>query len=50
MARGWGHDVADLGAEVLEGPLVNVNAQHREVWIRDPDGYTVVVAGPPGDG
>ena len=36
-------------AVVLEGPLVNSNANHREVWLRDPDGYTVVVAGMPGD-
>jgi len=39
----------DLGAEIVEGPLVNPNAQHREIWIRDPDGYIVVLAGAPGD-
>lgn len=33
------------GATVLEGPLVNQNAQHREVWLQDPNGYKVVVAG-----
>jgi hypothetical protein len=37
------------GASVLEGPQVNPNARHREVWLRDPDGYVVVVAGPYGD-
>lgn len=41
--------VDSLGAEVLEGPQVNPNANHREIWIRDPDGYVVVLAGPAGD-
>ena len=36
-------------AQVLEGPEVNPNAQHREIWLRDPDGYVVVLAGPCGD-
>jgi catechol 2,3-dioxygenase-like lactoylglutathione lyase family enzyme len=39
----------DLGAEILDGPFVNPNAQQREIWVRDPDGYTVVVAGRQGD-
>jgi catechol 2,3-dioxygenase-like lactoylglutathione lyase family enzyme len=38
-----------LDAAVLEGPQVNPNAQHRELWLRDPDGYVVVLAGPHGD-
>ena len=25
---------------------VNPNAKQREIWLRDPDGYLVVVAGP----
>ena len=25
---------------------VNSNAGHREIWLRDPDGYRVVLAGP----
>lgn len=37
------------GAPVLEGPKVNANAQHREIWLRDPNGYVVVVAGRRGD-
>ncbi len=41
--------IAETGAEVLDGPLVNPNAQHREVWLRGPEGYTVVVAGQHGD-
>jgi len=41
--------VRALGAVVLEGPKVNANAGHRELWLRDPDGYVVVVAGRYGD-
>jgi len=33
-----------LGAQVIEEPHVNPNANHREMWLRDPDGYVVVVA------
>lgn len=44
MARVRAH-----GAQVLEGPRVNPNAHHREVWLRDPDGYVVVVASAYGD-
>jgi len=36
-------------AVILEGPMVNQNANHREVWLRDPDGYVVVLAGRYGD-
>ena len=32
------------GAEVFNGPLLNERAQHRELWLHDPDGYVVVVA------
>ena len=39
----------ELGAEILEGPHVNPNAHHREVWIRDLDGYVVVLASAAGD-
>lgn len=38
-----------LGAAILEEPHVNPNARHRECWLRDPDGYAVVFASPPGD-
>lgn len=41
--------IRELGATVLEGPQVNPNAQHREIWLRDPDGYVVVIAGAAGD-
>lgn len=36
-------------AQVLENPFVNPNANHREIWLRDPDGYVVVLASVPGD-
>lgn len=36
-------------AKILDGPKVNLNANHREIWLSDPDGYTVVVAGAPGN-
>jgi len=36
-------------ALVLEAPHVNPQAQHREIWLRDPDGYVVVIASPYGD-
>lgn len=36
-------------AEILEQPKVNTNANHREVWLRNPDGYVVVLAGAYGD-
>jgi hypothetical protein len=34
-----------LKAEVLEEPHENPNSHLRELWLRDPDGYVVVVAG-----
>ena len=34
------------GADVAREVHVNPNAKHRELWLRDPDGYTVVLAGP----
>ena len=34
-----------LGAPVLMEPTENPGAGHREYWVRDPDGYTLVVAG-----
>jgi hypothetical protein len=38
-----------LGTEIIEGPFVNLAPQHREIWLRDPDGYVVVVASPDGE-
>lgn len=34
------------GAEVETPPHLNPNAQQEEIWLRDLDGYRVVVAGP----
>jgi len=61
----WFGDVADfddvvaragaLGATIVMPPHRNPptgegnGPAHREVWIRDPDGYTVVVASPDGE-
>jgi hypothetical protein len=39
--------VIDHSVTILDGPLVNPNAGHREVWVRGPEGFTLVVAGPP---
>lgn len=36
-------------ATILEPLKVSPNANHREFWLRDPDGYVVVVAGAYGD-
>ncbi|MBS0448034.1 MAG: VOC family protein [Proteobacteria bacterium] len=38
-----------LEAEIIQGPMVNPAPQHREIWLRDPDGYVVVVASPDGE-
>jgi catechol 2,3-dioxygenase-like lactoylglutathione lyase family enzyme len=41
---------AKEGGGVIPEPLkINPNANHREFWLRDPDGYVVVVAGVYGD-
>jgi catechol 2,3-dioxygenase-like lactoylglutathione lyase family enzyme len=36
----------DAGAAVERDEHVNPNAGQREIWLRDPDGYLVVLAGP----
>lgn len=36
-----------LRAEFVEALHLNTNANHRELWVKDPDGYVVVLAGPP---
>jgi extradiol dioxygenase family protein len=38
-----------LKAEVIEEPHINPAPQHREMWLRDPDGYVVVIASPDGE-
>jgi catechol 2,3-dioxygenase-like lactoylglutathione lyase family enzyme len=39
----------ELKAEIVLEPHVNPAPQHREVWLRDPDGYVVVLAGRDGE-
>jgi catechol 2,3-dioxygenase-like lactoylglutathione lyase family enzyme len=41
--------VRALRAEVVEEVHVNPAPAHREIWIRDPDGYVVVIASPDGE-
>ena len=38
--------VGAAGAEVARDVHTNPNARQQEIWVRDPDGYLVVVAGP----
>ncbi|GAA0348371.1 hypothetical protein GCM10010151_42570 [Actinoallomurus spadix] len=38
--------VRRANAHVVTDVHVNPNAGHREIWLRDPDGYLVVVAEP----
>lgn len=37
--------VRSAGAHVLDGPLVNPNAHLREILLKGPEGYVVVMAG-----
>ena len=36
----------EMGAAVILEPHFNPAPKHREIWLRDPDGYVVVIAGP----
>ncbi len=38
-----------LDADIIAGPLVNPAPKHRKIWLRDPDGYVVVIASPDGE-
>jgi catechol 2,3-dioxygenase-like lactoylglutathione lyase family enzyme len=38
--------VRATGAEIVTDVHMNPNAKQREIWVRDPDGYLVVLAGP----
>ncbi|UDY36609.1 VOC family protein [Dermatobacter hominis] len=38
--------VRATGAPIERDAELNPNAQQWEVWVRDPDGYSVVIAGP----
>jgi catechol 2,3-dioxygenase-like lactoylglutathione lyase family enzyme len=35
-----------LRAEIIEEPHINPGPPHREIWLRDSDGYVVVIASP----
>ena len=41
--------IRTLGAEIAEDVQVNPNANHREIWLRDPDGFSVVISSAYGD-
>lgn len=38
-----------LGAQVVQEPHVNPAPNHWEMWLRDLDGYVVVIASPDGE-
>ncbi|HEX3664161.1 MAG TPA: VOC family protein [Rhizomicrobium sp.] len=38
-----------LDAEIIEEPHINPAPDHWEIWLRDPDGYVVVVCSPDGE-
>jgi catechol 2,3-dioxygenase-like lactoylglutathione lyase family enzyme len=38
--------VRSAGAPIERDVHTNPNARHDEIWVRDPDGYLVVLAGP----
>ena len=35
-----------MSADIVKGPEFNSLAQQEELWVRDPDGYLVVLCGP----
>ncbi len=41
--------VRAMRVEIIEGPYVNPAPQHREIWLRDPDGYVIVLASADGE-
>ncbi len=38
--------VTAANAVILDGPLFNPNGQQNEIWLRGPEGFVIVVAGP----
>jgi catechol 2,3-dioxygenase-like lactoylglutathione lyase family enzyme len=38
-----------LKAEIIEDVRFNPAPQHREIWLRDPDGYVLALASPDGE-
>ena len=41
--------LARLGAEIVEDTHFNPAPRHREIWLRDPEGYVVDLASPDGE-
>lgn len=39
----------EMRAEVVTEPHRNPAPAHREMWLKDPDGYTVVICSPDGE-
>lgn len=47
-AKPWGNGVLlwfDRDLRRGDRACANPNARHRDIWLRDPDGYVVVIAG-----
>lgn len=42
-------EARELGAQIVLEPHVNPRPNHREMWLRDPDGYVVVIASRDGE-
>jgi hypothetical protein len=40
--------IREAGAQIVTDVHINPNAGHHEIWIRDLDGYLVIIAEPPG--
>jgi hypothetical protein len=38
-----------LKAAIIEGPHFNPAPRHREIWLRDLDGYVIAIASPDGE-
>ena len=43
------NEARELRAQVVLEPHVNPRPKHREMWLRDPDGYVVVIASRDGE-
>jgi len=41
--------ITDLGAEIVLAPYSHTGAAQREVWLKDPDGFVVVLSCPDGE-
>jgi hypothetical protein len=41
--------IRKIGAEIVTEPQINPNAEQHEIWLRDLDGYLVVISDNIGD-